>query len=60
MGKRVGLFSYGSGLASSIFSLKVVRPIDHIVEKLNLKARLESRSAVDPKDFEEVRIFILC
>ncbi len=34
VGKRVLLFSYGSGLASSMFSLRVVAPIASLVEKV--------------------------
>lgn len=39
-GKRVGLYSYGSGLAASFFSLRVKGSTDEIHEKLQLKKRL--------------------
>ena len=36
-GKKLGVFSYGSGLAASMFSLKVVGDTTEMVEKLNLQ-----------------------
>ena len=56
--KRVGIFSYGSGLASSMFSLKVVGDISNMVEKLDLQQRLESRRTVEPQVYDEVSIAI--
>jgi hydroxymethylglutaryl-CoA synthase len=53
-GKRIGLFSYGSGLASSMFSLKVVGNTDEINVKLDLQRRLDARHVVDPAVYEEV------
>lgn len=41
--KRIVLFSYGSGLASSMFSLKVVQPLQDMAQKLDMKQRLSSR-----------------
>jgi len=51
VGKRILLFSYGSGLASSLFSIKVEGLVSPIVERINLKNRLAQRTAVPPKDF---------
>ena len=56
-GKRVGFFSYGSGLASSLFSAKVVGDISEMAEKLNLHTRLEARRTVAPEVYDEVRSF---
>jgi hydroxymethylglutaryl-CoA synthase len=53
-GKRIGVFSYGSGLASSLFSLKVVGSTDAMKEALNLKERLAARRTVEPKVYDEV------
>lgn len=39
-GKRIGLYSYGSGLAASFFSLRVKGSTDEIHQKLQLKERL--------------------
>ena len=54
LGKRIGLFSYGSGLASSMFSLRVAGSVQPLTDKLNLKERLNSRRAVDPADFDKI------
>ncbi|KAJ5541558.1 hypothetical protein N7494_006634 [Penicillium frequentans] len=52
--KRIGLFSYGSGLASSLFSAKIVGDVSTIVEKLNLKSRLEARNSLTPAAYDEM------
>jgi hydroxymethylglutaryl-CoA synthase len=51
-GKRISLFSYGSGLASSFYSLVVKGDITSIVEKLELKHQLENRLTVSPEEYE--------
>lgn len=53
-GKRIGVFSYGSGLASSLFSLKVVGDTSEMAAKLNLNERLESRQVVAPEVYDEM------
>lgn len=53
-GKRIGLFSYGSGLASSLFSLKVVGSTEAMAKVINLKERLAARRTVAPEVFDEV------
>ncbi|XP_070602963.1 hydroxymethylglutaryl-CoA synthase, mitochondrial-like isoform X2 [Erythrolamprus reginae] len=60
-GSRIGVFSYGSGLAASMFSLKVSQnfaPGSHL-EKLvsslsDLETRLGSRKCVSPEKFNEI------
>ena len=54
MGKRIGIFSYGSGLASSLFSLKVKGDVSEIVSKIDLEKRLDSRRTVAPEVYDEV------
>lgn len=54
-GKRVGIFSYGSGLASSLFSLRIKGSTKEITEKIDLKNRLAARRTVEPAVFDEVR-----
>lgn len=54
LGKRIGIFSYGSGLASSLFSVKVVGDISTMVSKIDLHKRLEARRVVEPKVYDEV------
>ncbi|KAL8812023.1 MAG: hypothetical protein Q9200_001355 [Gallowayella weberi] len=53
-GKRIGIFSYGSGLASSLFSVKVVGDVSEMVSKLDLHKRLEARRVVEPKVYDEM------
>ncbi|KEQ75119.1 hydroxymethylglutaryl-CoA synthase [Aureobasidium namibiae CBS 147.97] len=52
LNKRVGMFSYGSGLASSLFSFRVVGETKHIRQALDLEARLAARTRCTPADFE--------
>ena len=52
--KRLGIFSYGSGLASSLFSLKVVGDTTEMAEKLDLQQRLDARKVVAPEVYDEV------
>ncbi|GLJ12432.1 hypothetical protein SUGI_0190820 [Cryptomeria japonica] len=55
-GQRVLMFSYGSGLASTIFSLKIREgqhpfTISNIAEVMDLQSKLESRNEFSPEDF---------
>ena len=50
--RRIGVFSYGSGLASSLFSFRIHSSTSIIKSKLDLKARLASRICVEPQIFE--------
>lgn len=54
-GKRVALFSYGSGLASSMFSFKIVGSIADMQKQLDVQGRLEARRVVAPEVYDEVR-----
>ncbi|CCE62634.1 hypothetical protein TPHA_0C04850 [Tetrapisispora phaffii CBS 4417] len=52
--KRIGLFSYGSGLAASLYSCKVVGDVSKIAQVLNLDAKLNTlRSQLTPKQYED-------
>lgn len=51
-GKRIGLFSYGSGLAASLFSVTVKGDISYITNKLNLAEKLSSRKIATPEEYE--------
>ena len=53
-GKRIGIFSYGSGLASSLFSLKINGSTEAISQSLNLQERLDARTVLAPELYEEV------
>ncbi|EDO36099.1 predicted protein, partial [Nematostella vectensis] len=57
-GKRIGMFSYGSGLASAMFSIRVSpksspsSPLTNLVGSLSdVPSRLACRSEVSPSDF---------
>jgi len=54
LGKRILLFSYGSGACSSLFSLKVVKSISHIAAISDIGARLHQRTFVTPEQFTEI------
>lgn len=58
-GKRIGVFSYGSGLASSLFSIKVQGSTEVMQQKLNLKERLAARTTVAPEVYDEVSFHAL-
>lgn len=51
LGKRVGVFSYGSGLASTMFSLRIKSSPKAVVEKIRLHERLKDRITVSPQEF---------
>lgn len=57
-GRRVGIFSYGSGLASSFFSMQVVGDISPMVKQLNLHERLDARRTVPPETYDEASYHI--
>lgn len=50
-GKRIGLFSYGSGLAASLFSVKVVGDISNITAKLDIANKLQNRTQRTPEEY---------
>lgn len=53
--KSIGLFSYGSGIASTLYTMQVVGDISHIIEKVDLTARLKQRHVATPAEYEAVR-----
>ncbi|KAL9128377.1 MAG: hypothetical protein Q9217_002931 [Psora testacea] len=53
-GRRIAVFSYGSGLASSFFSMRAVGDVGDMAQKLNLQARLDARRTVPPKSYDEM------
>lgn len=50
-GKRISLFAYGSGCASSFFGIRVKGDTTEIREKLDLLKRLESMNVVPCQDY---------
>lgn len=53
VGKRILMYSFGSGFAASMFSLRIVAPVDCIFDKLQLRERLDDRIIVSPKEYVE-------
>ncbi|KAK4454043.1 hydroxymethylglutaryl-coenzyme A synthase C terminal-domain-containing protein [Podospora aff. communis PSN243] len=51
-GKRIGLFSYGSGLAASFCSFRVVGSTEKISQALDIPNRLVARRAVPPETYD--------
>lgn len=52
--KRIGLFSYGSGLAASLFSCKVVGDVSKIAEVLDIDNKLNNlRKQATPTEYEQ-------
>jgi hydroxymethylglutaryl-CoA synthase len=58
VGKKIGVFSYGSGLASSLFSIKVVGDVSSMVEKVDLQKRLVERRTVEPQVYDDVSFVV--
>lgn len=52
--KTIGMFSYGSGIASTLFTLRVVGDVKEIIKQVNLTARLDERHVASPVEYEEV------
>jgi hydroxymethylglutaryl-CoA synthase len=60
-GKRIGMFSYGSGLAASFFTLRVKGSTENMMKQLNLKERLakmEVRPCTEYVKALEVRYYL--
>jgi hydroxymethylglutaryl-CoA synthase len=53
-GKRIGVFSYGSGLAASLFSLRVQGSTEAMQKVLNIQERLDARRTVAPEVYDSV------
>lgn len=52
VGKRILMYSFGSGFASSMFSMRVSAPVDKICRGLRLRERLDDRVVVEPAKYE--------
>jgi len=53
LGKRILMFSYGSGLASTMFSFEIRSSLANIAEKANISHRLAQRVPVKPDVYSE-------
>jgi hydroxymethylglutaryl-CoA synthase len=55
VGRRIGMFAYGSGLAATMFSLKIVAPLTNLTPTLEeIQTTLSKRQKISPIDFEKV------
>lgn len=52
--KKIMMFSYGSGLASSLFIVRVIKNLNYIPPRINLIPRLESRIKISLSEFDKV------
>ncbi|PYH42840.1 hydroxymethylglutaryl-CoA synthase [Aspergillus saccharolyticus JOP 1030-1] len=53
-GKRIGMFSYGSGLASSLFTVTIRGDTSGMAQRLDLHRRLAARVSVEPEVWDEM------
>lgn len=53
VGKRISMFSYGSGLAASFYAIRVAGDYSKLIEKTGLKQLLDERQAVSPEGYEQ-------
>lgn len=53
LNKRVAMFSYGSGLAATLFSLRVNKDPTAIAEHADIQSRLAARTAATPQEFTD-------
>ncbi|KAK8064622.1 hydroxymethylglutaryl-CoA synthase [Apiospora phragmitis] len=52
-GKTIGMFSYGSGAASALFTLRVSGDLSSMVQKIDLMSRLQKRHIGTPEEYEQ-------
>lgn len=58
LGKRIGLFSYGSGMAASFLSFRVNGSVEKMYKTLDISNRLQARRAVPPQTFDDVSLIL--
>lgn len=56
-GKRVCMFSYGSGCAASMFTIHVKGDYKHIQKTVEFKTRLESRIKIPAEEFDRLMAY---
>ncbi|KAJ5210979.1 Hydroxymethylglutaryl-CoA synthase [Penicillium cf. griseofulvum] len=54
LGKQIGVFSFGGGLASTLFSLRVTGDVQSLVQNLDLDTRLAQRERVSAEFYDEM------
>lgn len=58
LGKRIGFFSYGSGMAASFLSFRVNGSVEKMYKTLDIYNRLQARRAVPPQTFDDVSLIL--
>jgi len=53
-GKRILMFSYGSGLASTMFSLQINSSVAQIANTFDFKTRIGARTRITPEEFTKM------
>lgn len=56
IGKRILMYSFGSGFAASMFSLRVVDSVQEMANKLSIKKRLQDRYEIAPEMYEKMML----
>lgn len=54
LGKRVLMFSYGSGLAATLFSMQVKDSVEPMRQISDVQQRLAARTKIAPEEFEKL------
>jgi len=55
IGKRVALFSYGSGALATLFSIRVTKSVSFMAKNANLAERLKLRHFFPPEEFAQIQ-----
>lgn len=54
VGKRILMFSYGSGLMSSMFTIRVKNDLQIMRKLIDFEGRLSRRVEISPQDFDAI------
>lgn len=54
VGKKVVMFSYGSGLMSSMFTIRIKSDLQQMRKAIDFEGRLTKRVEVSPEEFDAV------
>ena len=52
--KRVMMFSYGSGAASTMFFLKIKKNVNFMRALMNIKENMQRRIKISPSEYTEI------
>lgn len=52
-GERIGIYSYGSGLAASLFCLRIDAPVRDLAQNIDLTRTLAKRTKATPEEFTQ-------